>query len=470
MVFSSTAFLFFFLPAILVFYYVSPQRGRNFLLLAASYFFYAWGEPKVAALLLATSLIDYWIGCGIASPAKRPQSKKLLALSITINIACLAYFKYANFFVEETQGLFSFLGLGIENWQKIALPIGISFFTFQKISYQIDIYRKETLPAKNFVNYALYVSFFPQLIAGPIVRYHDINTQIEERSQAFANVSDGFARFAIGLGKKVLIANEMAGIADALLGQPVESQPSGYLWIAIFAYTLQIYFDFSGYSDMAIGLARMFGFKLLENFNRPYIATSITDFWRRWHISLSNWMRDYLYLPLGGNRVHAWRAYVNLWIVFIISGFWHGASWSFIAWGGFHGFFLTCEKLIGVQRLSSFPRWIMQPATLIIVMIGWAIFRIEDLGEALSSIQRMFSFQFSTEEPPHRLLYEVTNNRNMLVLGIASIIAFTPKLPNLRINPSIMKPIRISAIWIVFTFSLLSLVSSSYNPFIYFRF
>ena len=471
MVFSSTIFIFFFLPLVVLTYYLCPRKARNLLLLVASYLFYAWGEPRVVAILFIGSLLDYIIGQKINQSSRgSSKAKWLLSLAIALNLGALIYFKYANFFISETQPLLGSLPFFPQEWQHIALPIGISFFTFQKLSYLIDIYRSTVAPAKSFINYSLYVAFFPQLIAGPIVRYHDINLQIESRNQSFTNVSDGFSRFAIGLSKKVLLANTMAEIADSLLAQPIATLPGHYLWVAIFAYTLQIYFDFSGYSDMAIGLARMFGFTLLENFDRPYTSRTITEFWRRWHISLSNWMREYIYLPLGGNRTSSGRTYINLWIVFLVSGFWHGASWNFIIWGAMHGTLLTLERKVGRPTLQALPRWLMQPVTLLLVMLTWVFFRLETLPDAFLCIQRMFNFSTFSDFNPNLLLAESLNTRALFWMTIASLIAFTPLKATISSSLPKFKWIAAPLIHLGFVLSLLSLASSSHNPFIYFRF
>ncbi len=471
MVFSSAIFIFFFLPLVLLAYYAFPQRTRNALLLIASYTFYAWGEPRVVAILLIGSLVDYFAGNQIAAASpSSTKAKSYLAAAITLNLGALIYFKYANFFISESKPLLGELPFFPHEWQHIALPIGISFFTFQKLSYLIDIYRTSVRPAASFTNYALYVAFFPQLIAGPIVRYHDIDKQIESRPQSFTNISEGFTRFAIGLGKKVLLANTMAEIADSLFAQPIAELPAHYLWVAIFAYTLQIYFDFSGYSDMAIGLARMFGFNLLENFNRPYTATTITEFWKRWHISLTNWMRQYIYLPLGGNRVSTIRIYTNLWIVFLISGFWHGASWNFLVWGSLHGALLSAERIIGPKKLEALPRILMQPITLLLVMIAWVFFRLESLPDALLCIQRMFSPDAFQDNYPSLLLAEILNPRALFWISISSALAFIHISPKWSPIAARFQWIALPATHLIFLLSILSLASSSHNPFIYFRF
>lgn len=471
MLFSSSVFLFIFLPSLLLCYHIIPNRYKNLLLLSGSYFFYAWGEPKVVLILLLTTLIDYFVGTKIGKTNNNETGRKCyLALGVLINIAFLGYYKYANFFVSEAGGLLQTVGISTEDWQHIALPIGISFFTFQKLSYLVDVYRRTTEPAKNIIDFSLYVSLFPQLIAGPIIRYHDINQQLTTRSYAFENVGAGFTRFALGFGKKVLIANPLAAVADKIFDLPMESLSGGYIWLGILAYSFQIYFDFSGYSDMAIGLGRMFGFRFLENFNRPYIAHGITDFWRRWHISLSNWMREYLYIPLGGNRKSSARTYLNLWIVFLISGFWHGASWNFIVWGGIHGALLMAERIIGFEKIRKISPWFMQPATFFLVMISWLFFRVEDLSSATTGLVQMFSFSGFLDEHQHTSIYEIVSHRTWFIIVIAGIISFAPKSLTERI-PLIHRPSTKSILaCIVFTLALMKFADTSYNPFIYFRF
>ncbi|MCH6255473.1 hypothetical protein MLD52_02855 [Puniceicoccaceae bacterium K14] len=435
--------------------------------MASSYFFYAWGETFILAVLLISSYIDYIISLRLE---KGENNKKiLLGIAIGLNVLSLVYFKYANFFIGQSIDLLQFFGLKLGQWKEIALPIGISFFTFQKISYLVDVYRGTTEPAKRLHHYLLYVSFFPQLIAGPIVRYKDIYLQIIDRHSSFSDIGIGFNRFALGLSKKVLIANPMAQIADSILSHPIDTLPGAYLWLAILAYSLQIYFDFSGYSDMAIGIARMFGFRILENFNRPYIAKSITEFWRRWHISLSNWMRDYLYIPLGGNRINPTKTYFNLWIVFLLSGFWHGASWNFILWGAFHGTLITFEKWKKNTSTLTLPSWSQQAVTFLFVLIGWIIFRLETIPEVGTFIIGMVTPNgfFSDGFMP---LFEIISPRSRFTLLIAAIIAFTPII---RSKGSILKlplVLQTTAAWVLFALSVVSLASDSYNPFIYFRF
>jgi alginate O-acetyltransferase complex protein AlgI len=337
-------------------YYAAPARHRNAVALAASAFFYAWGAPRFVIVLFASGLVDYVLGRELPEGRRAPRARKgILALAVVLNVALLLYFKYANFFVGELNGWLARLGMDGVSWAGVALPIGISFFTFQKLSYLVDVYRGVAQPARNAGDYLLYVALFPQLIAGPIVRYHDVARQLVARDYTRERFFTGMLRFGQGLGKKVLVANTMAEVADAAFGAAPATLSFGWAWVGVLAYAFQIYFDFSGYSDMAIGLGRLLGIEFLENFNRPYISRSITEFWRRWHISLSNWMREYLYVPLGGNRKGTARTYLNLWVVFLISGFWHGAAWNFVAWGAFHGFFLCFDKL--AKRSCSACSW-----------------------------------------------------------------------------------------------------------------
>ncbi len=344
MLFSSPVFLFGFLPLLLVFYFLCPKSLRNVLLLLASLWFYAWGEPSLVVLMLISTAMNYGLGCWVDVTRERPASKWILAFAVALNLSFLVYYKYAGFLIDSLNSLLAFVGTPSLGRPEVTLPIGISFYTFQAMSYVIDVYRGQAQAERNPINVALYIALFPQLIAGPIVRYTDVAAQIKVRSIDRDSFAYGIQRFIVGLGKKMLIANSAASVADAAFEIPDNQLSLAVAWLGILCYTVQIYFDFSGYSDMAIGLGRMFGFKFLENFNYPYIAKSVTDFWRRWHISLSTWYRDYLYIPLGGNRCAPWRVSLNLMIVFVLCGLWHGASWNFAIWGIYHGSFLMLER------------------------------------------------------------------------------------------------------------------------------
>ncbi len=466
MIFSSLEFIFIFLPIFLLIYYITPPKWRNITALIGSYIFYAWGAPLFVYVLLLSTIIDFILGRWMD---RSRFKRRILTISIVCNIGILAYMKYANFFFIEMNHLLTNLGGGGFNFAHIALPIGISFFTFQKISYMVDIYRGKVRSARSFIDFALYIALFPQLIAGPIIRYHDVAKQLIDRIHSSEKFISGIYRFTIGLAKKVLIANPLGLTADKVWALSHTDLTTPYVWLGVLAYTFQIYFDFSGYSDMAIGLGKMMGFDFLENFNRPYLARNFTDFWRRWHISLSNWMREYLYIPLGGNRVGKRRMYLNLWIVFLLSGLWHGANWTFVVWGAYHGFFLVLDKL-GMKKVTDkLPPIINTVSTFILIMFGWVFFRSETLTQAFGFITRMIIPQdiFS-----NILLVELINNRGIFVLVMAILLSFCPNIfykANIQDYKIIKLFIAILTI-LLMILSILSLVNSGYNPFIYFRF
>ena len=390
MIFASSLFLFLFLPLTLTGYFlIRPNQPylRNLFLLLMSLIFYAWGEPVYVFLMIGSIIMNYTTGVLLhLQRQKSPRiftEKRILYICIVGNLGLLFYFKYANFFINNLNGILQNLSIPTISYSEIPLPIGISFFTFQAMSYVIDVYRKETDVQFNPINCALYVSLFPQLIAGPIVRYHDVAQQIVSRTVARSQFSSGIQRFIFGLAKKTMLANPLGEVADKIFAVPVHEVTTSMAWLGIICYTLQVYFDFSGYSDMAIGLGRLFGFEFLENFNYPYIAESMRDFWRRWHISLSTWFRDYLYIPLGGNRGSSLRTYLNLWTVFLLCGLWHGASWNFIIWGALHGASLVIERIGWHKYLDRLWRPLRHLYTLGIVMIGWVFFRSESLSHAI---------------------------------------------------------------------------------------
>jgi alginate O-acetyltransferase complex protein AlgI len=398
----------------------------------------------------------------------------LLALSVSINLGLLVYFKYSNFFIENVNAVLSLMGAHQVQWTKLVLPIGISFYTFETITYVVDVYRRVHKPLDNFWSYQLYIIFFPKLIAGPIIRYHDLADQIDDRSknETLDNILTGFYRFAIGLAKKVLIANQMGLYADNVFALNYSDLGTYTAWMGILAYTFQIYFDFSGYSDMAIGIAKMVGFKFLENFNNPYISQSITEFWRRWHISLGNWMRNYLYIPLGGNRVATKRRiYFNLWIVFLASGLWHGASWSFVLWGAYHGLFLVLERgfLLKVyEKIGRLPSMLL---TFFFVVIGWVFFRIENISDAFVFLKRLFIFEGNTPNIIDSEFY------SYLFIAIAfsfiTYFKFGKKWQDSIFfdNYSNKKHIYVFILTIILLiFSISSITAFGFNPFIYFRF
>lgn len=473
MVFSSAVFLFYFLPTVILLYFLANKSLllQNVILFFSSFIFYFWGEKEYTILVLASVFFNYIVGIGIVK-LNKPWSTIILAVSIIANLSMLFYFKYFGFFLSN---LLWFEGgdAAIAQASHIHLPLGISFFTFHGLTYVIDIYRKDAQVSYNPLNVGLYTLFFPQLVAGPIVRYKDIDTQLTARQINNSRIAVGIKRFITGFAKKILIANVVGGVADDIYKLNPDYMSPELLWLAALCYTLQIYFDFSGYSDMAIGLAKIFGFDFLENFNFPYSAKSIQDFWRRWHISLSTFFRDYLYIPLGGNRKGIFRTYLNLIIVFFLTGIWHGASWNFVIWGLYHGFFLILERL-GLDKLfNRLPVIFRHLYTLFVVMVGWVIFRIEDFTLLKNVLKKMFlvhrdyTFVYSVG-------YFVSNYIGLVLL--AGIICSFPTY--LWLKKKITLPTngiayRLSADTIyllVFVLSIAVMASSTFNPFIYFRF
>lgn len=474
MVFSSNIFLFVFLPLFLWAYQITPTKFKNLLILLFSVFFYAWGAPTFIFTLLLSMILNYFVVRKMADTNNTNRRLLLLWASILLNVGLLLYFKYANFFVENWNDAFRSVDINTNGWTKIVLPIGISFFTFQSLSYTMDVYRKVNAPLSKLTDYLLYILMFPQMIAGPIVRFSTIADEIKDRTanETYENKLAGLMRFFIGLAKKVIIANTMAAVADQAFAINADDLNSATAWVGIIAYTFQIYYDFSGYSDMAIGLGKIMGFTFPENFNNPYISKNITEFWRRWHMTLGTWMRDYLYIPLGGNRVSSpFRLYFNLWIVFLISGLWHGASWNFIAWGAFHGLFLVFDRLFLI-KLTKRLGFINIPITFFISIIGWVIFRAETLSDAALYLSKMFSF---TSES----ITIIIKNEFWLILPFAFIFSFSTLWPICEtylqrlyaFNYSAKRKMLILSFFVlIFWFSLSFVASSGFNPFIYFRF
>jgi len=483
MVFSSPVFLLVFLPATLFFTLILPRKYQNIVLLIASLLFYAWGGVSFTFIMIGSIAVNYTVGRQIAKRHDKNGAKTVLVLGLVFNLLLLGIFKYANFIVENINSLAEWINLEPINMNRIYLPIGISFFTFQAISYIIDVYKKKTPVQKNLVNLALYISLFPQLIAGPIVRYHDIAEQLRNRIPGLKMFASGVERFIIGLAKKVLIANTFALVADKIFTLELVEMSTSIAWLGAIAYTFQIYFDFAGYSDMAIGLGRMFGFNILENFNFPYISKSIREFWRRWHISLSNWFRDYLYIPLGGNRVSRNRIFLNLLIVFFLTGFWHGAAWNFVIWGLFHGFFLVLER-VGLERILA-KLWspFQHLYVLLIVIIGWVVFRADNIGYGWNYIKIMFGFNAQPSEWVPMLEY--LNNETYIAILIA-ILGSTTLFINIQkqyhkyqirlsqdvnqVFNSIFSLLSVVGLLLLLILSLSYLASNTYNPFIYYRF
>ena len=481
MVFSSTIFLFFFLPLTLLAYFVVGPRGRNAILLAASLLFYAWGETVYLLVMLFSIAANYLFGLLIDQARQRGRRGRLaFVFAVATNLGLLGFFKYANFFVDNLNQLLQVLGVAPVEVGRVHLPIGISFFTFQALSYIIDLYRDETRVQRSLLNFALYKALFPQLIAGPIVRYRDVAREIEQRTVSLHDFAGGVQRFIIGLGKKVLIANVMGRAADTIFATPAETLPATLAWIGAIAFMLQIYFDFSGYSDMAIGLGRMFGFHFLENFNYPYIARSIREFWRRWHISLSTWFRDYLYIPLGGNRHGPVRTGANLLLVFLLCGLWHGASWTFLIWGVYHGIFLVLERVPAVRRLlDRLPAPVQHAYVLLVVLVGWVFFRADTFAHALAYLEAMVDFS----RPPlfNSQLFLALNNEFSLTLA-AAVIGSTPVFMLLQRwrtgRPIVPAPAmrwlaataQVGSLGFVLVYSIAAVLGGAHNPFLYFRF
>jgi alginate O-acetyltransferase complex protein AlgI len=471
MVFSSPVFLFLFLPAVFILYKILPKSIKNYLLITASLLFYAWGEPVFILLMLASVIVNYVTARIIGGCSEKNRNARLwFALSICFNIGMLLVFKYAGFFIDSANKI---LGLSLAV-PVIRLPIGISFYTFQAVSYVFDVYRGENKAQKNFAHVLLYISFFPQLIAGPIVKYHDISKQIESRQETPLKTAEGLMRFTAGLSKKLLIANICGKVADSVFLLAADEVNISVAWIGAIFYSLQIYFDFSGYSDMAIGLGRMFGFNIKENFKYPYAATSIRTFWRRWHISLSTWFKEYLYIPLGGNRKGTARTLFNLVFVFFCTGLWHGANATFIVWGLMHGAFLLLER-VGIIKADKLPRPIASLYTLVVVAATFTIFRTDNLSQGFLMITRMFSGFFTNAGIQSFISSTLTIK--VIVVGAIGIIGSTPLIKNLygklmssSINDKLIETGRLVLTLALLFICILALSGQTYNPFIYFRF
>lgn len=460
MVFSSLIFLFLFLPIVLICYYSFNNRFRNYILLMSSLFFYAWGEPKYVYLMVFSIIVNYFFGLKVDVTSK--SNKKLwLSLSIIFNLSLLIVFKYTEFL------------FGIEG---IKLPLGISFFTFQTMSYVIDVYRKDAKVQRNMSDLALYISLFPQLIAGPIVRYQTVDKQINNRSHSLEKFAEGVNRFIFGLSKKVILANQLAVVADGVFTTNISNLSIAESWLGIICYTLQIYFDFSGYSDMAIGLGKMFGFDFLENFNYPYISKSVSEFWRRWHISLGSWFRDYVYIPLGGNRVSKIKLYRNLFVVWFLTGLWHGASWTFVIWGLYYGVLITLEKAFLQKLLERLPKIFRHIYLLSIVLIGWVFFRVDNISQGVGFIRVMMGLDTN----PTININVLTYINDYWHVIIASVIFSTPivkkikgvaiKINEKSLQSGVAYGLHSLILIICMCMVIILLSSSSYDPFLYFRF
>ena len=468
MLFSSMTFLFVFMPLVMAVYFLSKKEIRNYVLLIASIIFYAWGEPRYLAIMIITILVNYAGAILLDKHYSSRQRLWIVSLTIVLDLSFLFYFKYFNFVVDNINGVLA------TDFQllDVIMPIGISFYTFQAMSYLIDVYRREVPAQKDVYKLALYIVLFPQLVAGPIVKYHDVCEQIDNRTIEFKNVIIGFKRFITGLAKKVLIANTLAEVVDKIFAQAPENLTTGVSWLGAVAYCLQLYYDFSGHSDMAIGLGLMFGFRFLENFNYPYISKSITEFWRRWHISLATWFKLYLYIPLGGNRKGAVRTYWNLFAVFLVTGIWHGAAWSYVAWGIWNGIFIVIERFFGLDKDKN-DRWYVSAAkhvyAFFAIVWGMIIFRAESLSYAYEYICRMLHIDVTKHLPDYD--YGVNNKfAIMLIVGLICAMPVCRNLIYIKYERKVQRTLVNIWLFLLFFWSTISLAASTYNPFIYFRF
>jgi alginate O-acetyltransferase complex protein AlgI len=475
MPFSSLLFLHAFLPLFLAAYWCT--RYRNAVAIAASLLFYAWGAPRFLPVVVALGIIDFSVSHAIGRARARAdgqrRAKLLLGVGITGHLSILAYFKYSNFFVGQLNELLALAGAGDVPWTQVVLPIGISFITFEEISYLVDVYRGDARPARRLSHYVLFLTLFPHSIAGPIFRWKDLESQLASRTESWFKVRVGFERFAIGLAKKVLVADSVAVIADGVFALPADQLTPQLAWLGAIAYTIQIYFDFSGYSDMAIGLGKMIGFDFKENFDRPYISASLTEFWQRWHMSLSSWLRDYLYVPLGGNRRGPRRAIVNLLIVFALSGLWHGAAWTFVVWGVFHGTFVALERIAG-RRREHIPRVLQHALTLLLVIVGWVFFRAHSFGQAVDVIAALFG---AGGDAPLGVYPSALMPRfALLALALGAAICLAPIAAKYRAAAPAPHPRPVLAFArslgcvVLLTLSAMHLTNMKTTPLIYFKF
>ncbi|MGN9166250.1 MBOAT family O-acyltransferase [Tissierellaceae bacterium HCP3S3_D8] len=472
MVFSSILFLFYFLPFVLTLYFLSPKKYRNLILFISSLLFYSWGEPKYIWIMLFSTVLDYTCGrlVDMNKRMKRHSQAKLwLRVSLFANLGLLGFFKYSDFLISNINNLFN-ISIPLLN---LALPIGISFYTFQTMSYTIDVYRGDTNVQNNIISFGTYVTLFPQLIAGPIVRYQTVAEEIDNRVESFDLFDQGVERFILGLGKKVLLANNIGLLWDNISHMNIEDIPVLTAWLGIFAFAFQIYFDFSGYSDMAIGLGRIFGFNFLENFNYPYMSKSITEFWRRWHISLGTWFKEYLYIPLGGNRKGRLNNIRNILIVWLLTGIWHGASWNFALWGLYFGVILILEKMFLLNVLKKFPTFLKRLYTLFLILISWVIFAFDSIKDGLNYIKALFVNENSVflNSTSLYLLYTNILLFVILIMGSTDIPKKLWRYINHKYEENLLSSILENIfLFSVFVLSVAYLVDQSYNPFLYFRF
>lgn len=461
MVFSSNIFLFAFLPVFLICYYLVSWRLKSGLILLFSYFFYAWWRPDFLALLVGITLMSYTVALAMDAAPTQKRRHQLLSIGVILNLLALAYFKYANFGIGSLNHALVLLGLQPVAFAHVVLPIGLSFYIFHAISYLVDIYRREALPARNLIDFAAFIALFPHLVAGPVLRYHLLAEQFKSRVHSPDRFARGCFRFMIGFCKKVLIADTVAPLADAVFGTGVPTLADA--WLGATAYTIQLYFDFSGYTDMAIGLALMIGFVFPENFNDPYVSRSITEFWKRWHMSLSNWLREYLYISLGGNRKGSVRTYANLFLTMLLGGLWHGANWTFVIWGAWHGGILVLERYWEQRWGSSqLPGWLRVIKTMLLVIIGWVIFRAAEISGALRMFRGMLGLNGMEFSPS--VVWQVTSDR-LLVLGLGMALVYAMPRLKRQTDGYLRYLILPLFLWAVATLS-----SQSFTPFLYFQF
>ncbi|SHH90164.1 alginate O-acetyltransferase complex protein AlgI [Sporanaerobacter acetigenes DSM 13106] len=468
MVFSSLIFLFVFLPITLLIYYISPRPIRNLVLFIVSLIFYAWGEPIYILIMLFSTFFDYFNGLFMDKYRDNKKITNLVLInSLVVNLGILCFFKYYGFIITNINNFFS---LNLKTLD-LPLPLGISFYTFQTLSYTIDVYLDKVPVQKNIISFGTYVTMFPQLVAGPIVRYSDVAWEIDNRKESLGLFGEGAELFVIGLSKKVLLANSIGALWKSVKAIPIENVSILSAWLGIIAFTFQIYFDFSGYSDMAIGLGKMFGFNFMKNFDYPYISKSVTEFWRRWHISLGTWFKEYVYIPLGGNRLGRLKQYRNLFIVWFLTGLWHGANWNFILWGLYYFVFLVIEKTYLNKWLKDKPKFISHIYTLLVVIIGWVFFEFENISEGMKFIQTMFGIGGNPVYDGTALYYLYTNWILFVVLAICSTPLLKKRVHKLKEDINTKESIVYSLIILLLLFLCTAyLVNESYNPFLYFRF
>ncbi len=477
MPFSSLLFLTAFLPAFLALYWIAPRIAKNGVCLAFSLVFYAWGAPRLLPIILALGVIDFYLGHVVAKARKRGAqryAKRVLVAGVTLHLTILAYFKYSNFLVAQTNDLLALLPEQTKiAWTEVPLPIGISFLTFEEISYLVDVYRGDARPPRSVFRYLLFLMLFPHSIAGPIFRWKDLEAQLANRRHTLEKIADGFGRFTLGLAKKVLIADAAAMAVDPIFALDGSKIDFRLAWIATAAYTLQIYFDFSGYSDMAIGLGKMAGFEFKENFDAPYGSASITEFWKRWHISLSTWLRDYLYVPLGGNRHGERRTRINMLIVFGLSGLWHGAAWTFVAWGIFHGLLSIFERTQLAKKLrAALPSSINVALTLLLVAIGWVFFRAPSMRVAFFVLRAMSGLAPSVH-PPALLDGQILSHRSLVMLALGAVVVVLPRALGKERSDRFttrLRPLALALVPVLLVLSMAQLANTDFVPLIYFKF